>query len=627
MIAARSANQGLLNGVDDSEIAEGTRGFVLSTTFVLKGCEALLAFMKSAKYQSQLHRSGKRDLFATSSKPIHVNFNLWVIPKRAYYGVKISNLPYDIHDGVSKRICLIVPNREGKTSEESVQFFKTYARSLNKIHDFDVITWKDLQPRLVSFEEKRSLVKSYDMFIADTSLRDFLIPKLGKVFKRCQKFPINIALHRATELKRVLSGTHFFLHNEGNNYSYLIGHSGMKPKELRDNIVESLSQLAKIVPNGWRNIRSAGITGQGTAFIPIYDSSHEAQFNTLSQIYQQVIVKSEPVQNNQPNQPMEVGKNNGIDDALHFKQGKKFLSTFSKISELKEKVLKLSVAHKNKAQMGVKTPVKSKSAKRAGKQKENINKHVESVESDLKNQASVEENLLPKVSSNVEEAPRSGTPDDKSSLGNSKKLRSTSDAAILKTEKRKLKRTADKLSNDVEFTGREVHLLADSPKKKKPKTQASSPHITGYEKHMFEDKETSDNAKPKERQNFSPKLSGYEKHMFDDIAEKTKKKKSKSQCEYKLTGYDKFSMREDSQTRKKSGKVRKSSESANTDVDIPQHFFDSENETEVDVPPSAKKKRSVSSRSSVATKRVQRMSSVAENTPLRRSKRLHSSKQ
>lgn len=605
--------------IDEAEVVEGTRGFVLPSTFVLRGCDALLAFMKSAKYQSQLNSSGNPDLLESekNSVPIHVNFNLWVIPKRSYYAVKISNLPYDIHGGVSKRICLIVPNKETKTSEETIDFFKRYARSLNKIHDFDVITWKDLQPRIVSFEDKRQLVRTYDMFITDASLKGFLIAKLGKVFKRAKKMPVNIALHRPTELKRVLSGTQFFLHNDGNNYSYLIGHSRMKSKELRDNIVESLSQLAKKVPNGWRNIRSAGIMGQGTAFIPVYDSSDVSHFNDLSEIYKMAIVNSHSLQSGSPKETID--KEKTMVDVLLIRKGNKHLSRFSKISELKEKVLKLSQlqSKKTKDDMALITAPHIKSAlKGVTKRKKNMKTgRIDTVSKD--SEISEVKSTAEKVNQTVKAAE---SQDLETGIEKYQKLRSTSDAAVMKTEKRKLKRNATDMV-DVQLTNREIRMLGESPKKKKPKYEQSSPNLTGYEKYTFKDKTTVGvkGEKLKSHSLPSPKFSGYDKYLFQD-KEIKKKEKSKAPSEEKLTGYEKFIMSEESNRNKRDREVGKNMEDT---VEIPEQFFNTETdrtrEKIAHVSASAKKK-------TPAAKRTQRMSLAAENTPLRRSSRIHSTK-
>ena len=605
-----------MDNEDEVELARGTRGFVLHSTFVLKACQALLAFMKSDKHLAKLNTSGKSNLLATenNSLPIFVNFNLWVVPKRAYHGVKISNLPHDVHGDVSKRVCVIAPNKEGKTSEETVHFYKTLARSLNKVHDFDVITWRDIKPHLDSFDDKRHLARSYDLFIADASLRDFLMPKFGKIFKRAQKFPINISLQRPVELKRLLSGTHFFLHNDGNNYSYLIGHSGMTPQELRDNVVESLSQLAKVVPNGWRNIRSAGIIGKSTAFIPIYDSSDVSNFTELSSIYQQAIVKSVPLETKPTNKGHDF-EDNVTNERLIIKKGNKHLTNFSKISQLKKKVLKMSAQKKKIKSDDIKDAVivtasnkenvsadvggvkkRKRKMKKVNGKKHDTSAEEKAAEIEIECVAAAESTELPEIDATVSVK--------------SKRLRSTSDAAILKTEKRKMKKRLAVEMSDQEFTTREIHLLAESKKKKQKCAEIPSPKLTGYDKHLFEDSNSSVKTEKKSKLEDHLKFTGYEQYILSGVGE--------------------------SESAKNHEKAKKSSDE---EFEIPEHFFQTQDgntplEQVFDIPiasvaSSAKKKATpaVKRRESVAaTRRSARVSSVAENTPLRRSTRINSCK-
>lgn len=51
-----------------------------------------------------------------------------------------------------------------------------------------------------------------------------------------------------------------------------IAHSGMSPEEIVTNIMDGVSEIAKIVPRGWTNIQSLNIKSSNSIALPIHTS-------------------------------------------------------------------------------------------------------------------------------------------------------------------------------------------------------------------------------------------------------------------------------------------------------------------------------------------------------------------
>lgn len=51
-----------------------------------------------------------------------------------------------------------------------------------------------------------------------------------------------------------------------------IAHTGMMPDEIITNIMEGVSEIAKIIPRGWTNIQSLNIKSSNSIALPIHTS-------------------------------------------------------------------------------------------------------------------------------------------------------------------------------------------------------------------------------------------------------------------------------------------------------------------------------------------------------------------
>merc|ERR1712226_83729 len=656
-----------LNSESCEDVVYGDRGLCLSESFVLKGADVLLAFMKSEKYLATTKKSSKPDLLESDQEtmPININFSIWTGLKgqNRYFPVKVKNLPHNINaPGFKRKVCLIVPNVEGKTNAEVCEFYKNVAEKVdNKQFTYEAVTWKELKTLMETFADKRKVVKSYDLFLADRSLECFILPKLGVTFKRAKKMPLLFSLNNRKELEGILSGTHFFLSNEAMNYSYKIGHTSMTSKQICENVIESLNQLAKNLENGWRNVKTVGLIGHLTSFIPIYDNSDAASLAQLNDIYQQYSAKKQSVEEKvvsneeKPESKLKIKSEPGLKVV-------KAKTKFSKISQLKMKLgmAQEKLVHKENLK-SKQQKVKSGKAKKQLKQKliesETTTKQLngsiseENVDNFLKAEP---ENL--KVSERLEKAEDDNAKEsqliDSQSVEHDKSapvekveapkkpttnVRSLTDVAMKKHEKRKLKRQLQENdeNEEVQLTAFEKKTVFDQPPTKKQKSAPASPKLTGREKSMFDGPAV----KKQKVELLSPKLTGLEKHILNDEKQtkgtdevsKKQKKANKKKSNEGLTGYEKNLFTQDNNDEKNSANIEKVSE--RDDVEIPEGFFGKDDDFDSQQEVSTAESHDTVSDDLVAptpkrtTRKTSRASTVKNansvpTTPLRRSSRV-----
>merc|ERR1711879_333852 len=210
-------------------------------------------------------------------------------------------------------------------------------------------------------------------------------------------------------------------------------------------------------------------------------------------------------------------------------------------------------------------------------------------------------------------------------------VRSLTDVAMKKHEKRKLKRQLQENDENEEFqlTAFEKKTVFEQPPTKKQKSAPASPKLTGREKSMFHGPA----AKKQKVELLSPKLTGLEKHILNDekqtkgTEEVSKKKKSNEG----LTGYEKNLFTQDNNDEENSANIEKVSEQ--DEVEIPEGFsgkdddFDSQQEVSTAESQDTVSDDIVAPTPKRITRKTSRASTVKNansvpTTPLRRSSRV-----
>lgn len=137
-----------------------------------------------------------------------------------------------------------------------------------------VIPIKKLKTHYKSYESRRQLLTLYDVFLCDNRIYHLLPKLLGKEFYRKKKFPMPIDVNKkdlSEEINKALRCTLISV-GHGSCSAIRVAHSGMSPDEIITNIMDGVSEIAKIIPRGWTNIQSLNIKSSNSIALPIHTS-------------------------------------------------------------------------------------------------------------------------------------------------------------------------------------------------------------------------------------------------------------------------------------------------------------------------------------------------------------------
>lgn len=207
-------------------------------------------------------------------------------------------LPHSLHASLNTSICLITPEpqRQFKDAIAHPSFPSTLSKRITK-----VISIKKLETKYRSFESRRQLRDSYDLFLADDRIITYLARFGGKTFyNTTAKRPIPVSLEAskpkerknaalpstkpckdqplpksiaappllAKEIERTLSTAQINL-SPSTTTAVRVGLASHTPEQLAANIEAVMASLAgKFV--GWKNVRAVHVKGPNTMALPIW---------------------------------------------------------------------------------------------------------------------------------------------------------------------------------------------------------------------------------------------------------------------------------------------------------------------------------------------------------------------
>ena len=207
-------------------------------------------------------------------------------------------LPHSLYTSPNISICLITPEpqRQFKDAIAHPSFSPTMSKRITK-----VISIKKLEAKYHSFESKRQLRDSYDLFLADDRIITYLAKLLGKTFyTTTAKRPIPVSLEAskpkerknaalpstkirkepsdtksiaappllAKAIERTLSTTQINL-SPSTTTAVRVGLASHKPEQVAANVEAVMVSLAgKFV--GWKNVRAVHVKGPNTMALPIW---------------------------------------------------------------------------------------------------------------------------------------------------------------------------------------------------------------------------------------------------------------------------------------------------------------------------------------------------------------------
>ena len=207
-------------------------------------------------------------------------------------------LPHSLHSSPNLSICIITPEpqRQFKDAIAHPSFPTSLSKRITKI-----ISIKKLEAKHRSFESRRQLRDSHDLFLADDRVITYLVNFLGKTFyNTTAKRPIPVSLeaskpkerknaalpsikiHKvpsdsksiatppllAKEIERTLCTAQINL-SPSTTTAVRVGLASYTPDQLTANIEAVMASLAgKLV--GWKNVRAVHVKGPNTMALPIW---------------------------------------------------------------------------------------------------------------------------------------------------------------------------------------------------------------------------------------------------------------------------------------------------------------------------------------------------------------------
>eukprot|EP00252_Welwitschia_mirabilis_P027183 TRINITY_DN9243_c0_g1_i1.p1 TRINITY_DN9243_c0_g1~~TRINITY_DN9243_c0_g1_i1.p1 ORF type:complete len:575 (+),score=154.07 TRINITY_DN9243_c0_g1_i1:211-1935(+) len=190
--------------------------------------------------------------------------------------------------------CLIVDDR--REAEKNFHAVKDAVKR-DALPVSKVLRFSKLLTDYKSFEAKRKLCGSFDVFFADKTIVTMLPKLLGKKFFEKKKHPLRI--HAKPDVLRQqiekFCYSALFYVPSGSCSLVRVGRTSQSVKEIAENVAAVLDNIEWAVPGKWKNIRSLHITSFETLALPIYEALPDMALKIQMPVKSDV--KRESVQN------------------------------------------------------------------------------------------------------------------------------------------------------------------------------------------------------------------------------------------------------------------------------------------------------------------------------------------
>ncbi|KAK7518078.1 ribosomal protein L1p/L10e family-domain-containing protein [Phyllosticta citriasiana] len=276
----------------------------------LRAAKALTAHIRSAQKTKAIEAPKKsllEDAESDDESSVEEQTPVWLIVTTKKHIVDKKRLkPHRIalpHSMTlpAQKLCLITadPQRAYKNLIEDDAFPAELRDRIGR-----VIGISKLKTKYKTFESRRQLFSEYDGFLADDRIITMLSSVLGKVFyKSTAKRPVPVHLMGNQKVQKDAEGKKVKKSKDDSGSSIVgdadvvakdiqkaldsalvhlspttttsirVGHASWDPSKITENVqavVDALTTQEKLVPKGWKNIRSIHIKGPETTALPIW---------------------------------------------------------------------------------------------------------------------------------------------------------------------------------------------------------------------------------------------------------------------------------------------------------------------------------------------------------------------
>jgi len=224
---------------------------------VVLAAEALLTFI-----------SRKKDLFE-EGKSIYLFINLKKVPRAKSPKPFKLPLAHPFRNPQNTDICIFV--------KDPVDKYKQRIRDMDIPGIKKIISVTKLRTNFKQFEARRKLLRSYDLFLADSDLALVLPPLLGKSFVGSKKFPISVKLSNLkNRVEEILNST-FIKIPTGPLITVHIAQSNQTAEQITNNVTNSIDTVVSRIPSGWKNIQTLGFKTTESPTLPFFSQLLEEQ--------------------------------------------------------------------------------------------------------------------------------------------------------------------------------------------------------------------------------------------------------------------------------------------------------------------------------------------------------------
>jgi len=237
---------------------------------ILKAVKALYAFIKTKK---EGKAGGKSALFDDDvESDLYLNINVFRMPSKG------KNKPVRIpikHSLMNEgEFCLITKDPE---SDFSAYLESHPVRGCKK-----VLGLRQLKDNFTQYKDKRELMSSYDMFMADDRILSILPRLLSKAFFQRKKQPVPVVIagkNWEKHLEQARDSTYFF-HASGVCTTVRIAKASFTPAQVVENVLSAINAIVAQIPFKWQNIQSLRLSTATSQALPIFTQLPEGGFES-----------------------------------------------------------------------------------------------------------------------------------------------------------------------------------------------------------------------------------------------------------------------------------------------------------------------------------------------------------
>jgi len=232
----------------------------LDSSLVEKAVQALLKHVNNVKQKGKQ----KQPLFEEDNF-INLVISLRTIPEKTSIKPRRIAIPHGLQKEDAE-VCIFVKDPQ----DDIKKVFEENGVKLAK-----VIGLAKLRSNYKEFEAKRNLCSSYDLFLADSRIINYLPKLLGKAFfkKKRQPIPVELAVGSKIpkEIEKAKNSTYLFFGGGACNM-VKIARTSFSTEEIVQNILTGVENIVKKLPQRWRNVQAIYIKTNESVSLPIFNS-------------------------------------------------------------------------------------------------------------------------------------------------------------------------------------------------------------------------------------------------------------------------------------------------------------------------------------------------------------------